>query len=105
MAFWALFRWPAGLRPSGAINAAITQTLNIVLTYCFLMYGGALTWSALSSNQPHPFLLVAGAGFWLLRSTLQPLLFSMRDRRSVGITIIFLVGFAMHAAGTMFLAG
>ncbi|MEC9244243.1 hypothetical protein T8J41_04670 [Nitratireductor rhodophyticola] len=101
-AFWSLFGWPAKLRPSGTINAAITQTLNVVLTYCFLLYGGALAWTALGYIDPHPFILISGAGFWLLRTVLQPVLFSMRDRRSVGITIIFLAGFAIHAAGVVF---
>lgn len=105
VAFWALFQWPARLRPSGTINAAITQTLNIVLIYCFLIYGGTLAWTAFGYTHPHPFILVAGAGFWLLRAALQPALFPMRDHRSVGITIIFLAGFAIHAVGAMFLAG
>ncbi|WP_113156507.1 hypothetical protein [Nitratireductor sp. OM-1] len=100
-AFWSLFEWPARLRPSGTINAAITQTLNIVLTYCFLVYGGALAWAAVGSIDPHPFILISGAGFWLLRTVLQPVLFSMRDRRSVGMTIIFLAGSAIHVAGVI----
>lgn len=103
--FWTLFQWPGRLRPSGSINVAITQTLNIVLTYCFLVYGGTLMWAASGSMQPHPSVMISGAGFWLLRAVLQPALFSAHDRRSVGITIIFLVGFAVHAAGAVLLLG
>jgi hypothetical protein len=41
-AFWRLFGWPGSLRHSGRVNAAITQTLNVMLAFVFAAYGGAL---------------------------------------------------------------
>lgn len=94
LCFWMLFHWDASLRSSGPLNAAITQTLNIVLTYCFVVYGGALIWAGVVSTPVSPLVLIAGAGFWLLRAILQPILFPMR--MSVGITAVFAVGVVVH---------
>ncbi len=99
LCFWTLFRWPATLRSSGPVNSAIAQTLNIVLTYCFVVYGGTLIWAGVESIPLSPLLLIAGAGFWLLRAVLQPVLFNMRNRISVSITVVFIAGTAIHALG------
>ncbi len=96
LAFWRLFGWPATLVGSGKINAAVTQTLNAMLTYCFFAYALALIWS--TTEEHSPLLAWAGAGFWLLRAALQPLLFSARHRLSVAMTILFLAGAALHTA-------
>lgn len=104
LCFWMLFHWPASLRSSGPLNAAITQTLNIVLTYCFVVYGGALIWAGVVSTPVSPLVLIAGAGFWLLRTVLQSILFPMRNRMSVGITAVFAVGVAIHTLGAYLMA-
>jgi hypothetical protein len=96
MSFWVLFQWPASLGPSGAMNAAITQTLNVVLSYCFVIYGGWLIWAGIVALPPHPASLLAGGGFWLLRTALQPMLFPMRSGISLALTGAFAVGAALH---------
>jgi hypothetical protein len=99
--FWRLFKWPDNLERSGAINAAITQTLNIVGIYIFTFYGGALVWLALSGPQVPAILAWAGAGFWLLRLTLQPILFPMRNGPSLAITGVFVVATVAHALSAL----
>tara|TARA_R100000365_G_scaffold3395_1_gene11058 strand:- start:2209 stop:2610 length:402 start_codon:yes stop_codon:yes gene_type:complete len=103
--FWILFQWPKKLRPSGTINVAITQTLNVVLTYCFIVYGGALIWAGVTSAHVPAFILLAGAGFWLLRASLQPLLFPMRNLPSIAITVVFVAGGLIHSASAAFAIG
>mgnify|MGYP001637274069 CR=1 FL=1 len=93
--FWRLFGWPSTLASSGTINTAVTQTLNVMLTYCFFAYGAALFW--LRADENMGVLALAGAGFWLLRAVLQPVLFSARNRVSIVLAIAFLVGAALHA--------
>jgi hypothetical protein len=44
LGFWRLFGWPARLKGSGNLNAAITQTLNVMLTFTFVSYGATLLW-------------------------------------------------------------
>lgn len=97
--FWRLFGWPSTLASSGTINTPVTQTLNVMLTYCFFAYGAALFW--LRADENAGVLALAGAGFWLLRAILQPVLFSARHRLSVVLTIAFLIGAALHAAASL----
>lgn len=97
--FWRLFGWPSTLALSGKINTAITQTLNVMLTYCFFTYGAALFWWREDENAG--MLALAGAGFWSLRAILQPVLFSARGRLSVVLTIVFLITAALHAAAAL----
>jgi hypothetical protein len=74
-----LFAWPSSLVNSGNLNCAITQTLNVVLIYSFVVYGGALLW--LSARGPSiSTILAAGGGFWLLRAIVQPVLFGMPNK-------------------------
>lgn len=95
--FWRLFGWPGRLEASGQTNAAITQTLNIVLIFIFIVYGIVLLGHA-HRGVPVP-LPVAGVGaaFWGLRMLLQPLMFSMRNVPSWAITCVFAANAAVHA--------
>ena len=96
--FWRLFAWPESLLRTGIVNQAVTQTLNWVLIYVFLVYGASLVWLAsIQHGAPSP-LLAAGTGFWLFRTALQPLLFPMRNWRSLVVSAAFVVTTAFHAA-------
>ena len=103
--FWRIFRWPNSLEPSGEVNVAITQTLNIVLTYCFLAYGGWLVWAGIEAALPPSLALIAGGGFWLLRTVLQPALFSVRHKTSAWITVVFAAGVGIHAIAAFLVTG
>jgi hypothetical protein len=52
-------------------------------------------------DPPHPLLLVAGAGFWLVRTALQPLLFRLRRELSTMLTLLFITGAALHLLVTI----
>jgi hypothetical protein len=99
-AFWRLFDWPRRLAPSGAINAAITQTLNLVLIFVFLVYGVVLI-AASRAQEASVLLSAAGAGFWALRTCLQPLLFPRRHPASIAITFVFALGAALHGLAAL----
>lgn len=99
--FWRIFDWHRTILPSGALNSAITQTLNVMLTYCFVLYGGWLLWAVAAGTRPDPMLLGAGAGFWLLRAVLQPMLFGLRRTASVTITVIFGLGTVLHLSAAL----
>ena len=99
--FWRLFHWPRSLEASGALNSAITQTLNWVLIYVFTVYGAVLMWLAVSGPGVPSLLAGAGAGFWALRLMLQPWLFPMRDWQSLSITAVFVLTALLHALAAM----
>jgi hypothetical protein len=94
--FWKLFRWPLTLEAPEAINAAITQIINVMLSYGSVVYGGYLVWEGTNGRIPPSALLFAGGGFWLFRSLLKLVLFPMESRFWVGLTIAFAAGVALH---------
>jgi hypothetical protein len=96
LVFWRLFGWSRRLPRSGPINAAITQTLNVVLTYVLLAYAAALAYASRTGGDTS-LLLWAGAGFWLLRAGLQPTLFPLRMTLNAPITGVWLLGAGLHA--------
>ena len=73
----------------------MTQTLNVVLTYVFVITGGSLIAFAIQ-GRPTMLLAAAGAGFWSLRAALQPILFEMRSKISKTMTLIFVIGAVLH---------
>jgi hypothetical protein len=95
--FWRLFHWPASLAGSGTLNAGVTQTLNLMLTLGVIMYGAALAWGALHPDRIAWMLPAAGALFLAVRTVVQPFQFSMRNRPSQAITVIFAAGAIIHA--------
>jgi hypothetical protein len=95
LAFWRLFGWPQRLEASGALNSAITRTLNVMLTFVFLAYGGALLWQAQSPAVPAA-LPLAGAAFWSLRLVLQWLWFDLRPLASRLVTGAFALAAGLH---------
>ena len=97
--FWYLFGWPARL--SGGINTAITQTLNAMLIYVFGLYAAALLWHATASERAPAMLLLAGAGFWLVRAAAQPVLFRIGRGTSAAFVVTFLTGAALHGWAAM----
>lgn len=96
--FWKLFGWPAGLKASGSVNSGITQTLNIMLTLVFLLYGGKLIAFGWAGTQPDPYMLVCGILFGVVRSALQPVMFGMQGIASKGFLAIALAVTSLHAA-------
>lgn len=91
--FWRLFRWPASLEASGRLNSAITQTLNVMLTYVFAVYAVALFWQG---REAGPALLLPAVGFGVLRIWLQLRLFGVESRLSRIFTGLMVLGTFLH---------
>lgn len=91
--FWRLFRWPESLAGSGRLNTAITQTLNIMLTYVFVVYGITVL---MQGTQASPALLLPGAGFGVIRIFLQFYLFGVRGAASKIFTTAAAIGTLLH---------
>lgn len=94
-AFRRLFGWPERLAPSGSLNTAITQTLNVMLIFVFLAYGATLIWQSGQANV-HPLLPLAGGAFWGLRLALQFVWFDLKPWPSKLITAIFALTTVIH---------
>lgn len=99
-AFWRLFGWPERLAPSGSLNTAITQTLNLMLSFVFAAYGATLVWQSGQAGTPW-ILPVSGGLFWLLRLALQFVWFDLRPVASRLITAIFALAALLHLTAAL----
>ncbi|OYU48375.1 MAG: hypothetical protein CFE31_12120 [Rhizobiales bacterium PAR1] len=96
--FWRLFGWPESLSGSGRLNVAITQTLNIMLTYVFVIYAMTILMQGAAAS---PALLLAGFGFGVIRIFLQFRLFGVRQPASILFTIAAALGTLLHLIPTL----
>lgn len=97
--FWRLFGWREAIGRLSRVNGAILQVLNLCITLVFLGCA-VLVWrhgEALAASPLGREVLGFIAFFWLLRSLMQPVFFSMRPRASQVATAVFLGGAALHA--------
>jgi hypothetical protein len=99
LSFWRLFKWPQTLVLSGTLNRAVTQILNLAITYLFalsalicLLFPADLARTSLGH-----FWLIAMAIFWLARALVQPPFFGLRHPASLAIFGVFLLGAVIHA--------
>src|SRR4051812_46565470 len=98
LSFWKLFAWPRTLAESGRVNRAVTQILNLAVTYLFglsallcLLYPADLGTTAIGH-----FWLLAMAVFWLARALIQPLFFGLKHPLSATLFGVFGLGAAIH---------
>ncbi|MCA3625882.1 MAG: hypothetical protein IOC49_01460 [Methylobacterium sp.] len=98
LAFWRLFRWPQTLQPAGRLNAAVTQVMNIMLTFLFGTVAFTLFWMGPATPAP---LLFAAAAFGALRIALQPIYFGLRSRASQGFTLAMVLLTLAHFAAAL----
>lgn len=94
--FWRIFAWPGALSGAGGVNSAIAQTLNVMLIFVFAVFIAATTWS-LDEHVTAAALLGAGAGFWMLRAVVQPILFKIRPRLNAALGMWWGTGALLHA--------
>jgi hypothetical protein len=100
LSFWRQFHWQDELPRLGVVNRGIMQVLNLCLTYVFIVAAVLLLLFPLEAfaTELGTFLLLAMAGFWLLRAILQPMYFQLRHSLSQGLFAIFVVGTLIHGA-------
>lgn len=96
--FWRLFHWKEDLASLTFINRSVMQILNLCLIFLFLMmaYISFFHHSEMISTQLGAALLVAFSLFWFLRMIEQVAFFGIKDRMSLGFTLIFLVGSGLY---------
>lgn len=100
LAFWRLFDWKNELRKVGLPTRAVTQILNLRLTYVFLGAGAAcfLFTDDLLHTSLGRALLGFMALFWLGRTLEQLVFLRINDLRVHVLTVLFVVGAALFAA-------
>jgi hypothetical protein len=98
--FWRLFDWRNELARLGVANRGIMQVLNLCLTYVFIVAAVLLLFfpPEAFATEMGAFLLLAMAGFWLLRAVLQPMFFRLRHPLSQGLLALFVIGTLLHGA-------
>jgi hypothetical protein len=93
LGFWKLLRWKEELARLGHVNRAVTQILNLCLTYFFFAF------AVLAFVFPEGLsdaVLAILAGFWLLRAVEQVVFFRrLGAGTNVAFVALFLVGAAL----------
>lgn len=96
--FWRIFHWKEDLASLTRINRAVTQILNICLTFLFFVaaYVSFFHVEELLSTTLGRTILASIALFWVLRLILQFVFFGARHRLSILFIVIFLVGIVLY---------
>jgi hypothetical protein len=100
LCFPLIFRWRSRLAKLDPVNRAIVHTLNLMLVFVFAGAGAGLAAKpeVVAADPLGRGLLFLGAGFWLLRTALQPMMFGLRHWASKLLFVVFVAGVALHAA-------
>jgi hypothetical protein len=100
LCFPLVFRWRSRLAKLDPVNRGIVHTLNLMLAFLFAAGGAALGAKpdVIAADPLGRGLLFIGAGFWLLRAALQPVMFGLRHWASKLLFVVFIAGAALHAA-------
>lgn len=97
--FWKLFKWKKELPKLTHINGSIMQVLNLCLMFCFLIFGyiSLFHTSELITSGIGRVLLLFMALFWIVRAIEQLLFFGSKRPFSLGMFVLFFVGFCLYA--------
>jgi hypothetical protein len=100
LAFPLLFRWRSRLAKLDPVNRGILVVLNLMLVFVFAGAGAALALNPelIATDLLGRGFLFLGAGFWMLRAALQPLIFGLGHWVSKLLFLIFVAGAALHGA-------
>jgi hypothetical protein len=100
LAFWKLFDWPAALERTNIATRAVTQILNLRLTYVFLGIAALCFWlpaELLGSRLGHA--LLAGMSLFWIGRTVEQFVFLRYNKPLVhALTALFVLGAALWAA-------
>lgn len=94
LSFWRIFNWNNDLKSIRFVNRAIMQILNLSLTFVFFIFAYisfSYTYELLITRLGHT-IIASISVFWFLRAFMQVAFFGMKNKVSVLIFIIFLIG-------------
>ena len=96
--FWRLFRWKKDLASLTFTNRSIIQILNLCLTFIFLVmaYVSFFHSPELIQTSLGKTILVAFSLFWFLRMVEQVVFFGVKNRVSIILTLVFLLGSVIY---------
>lgn len=94
LSFWRIFNWQQDLKSIRFVNRAIMQILNLCLTFVFFIF------AYISFNYAYDLLitrlgnsiLVSISVFWFLRAFMQIAFFGLKNKISVLLFVLFLLG-------------
>jgi hypothetical protein len=92
--FWKIFQWKKDLASLTHINRSIMQILNLRLTFLLLVmaYLSFFHIAELVSTSIGQALLVSFSLFWFHRAIEQIIFFGIKNRISLALTVVFLMG-------------
>ena len=104
LAFWKLFKWERDLSFLNSVNRGIMQILNLRLIYVFLIIAALSFWFAaeLTTGNFGKVILFAVALFWLMRAIEQIIFFDLKNRFSLALFIIILLGAGLYGYPAIF---
>ncbi len=98
LSFWKIFQWKKDLTSLTHINRAVMQILNLRLTYVFLVMAFVcfVFQSELTATKLGQMLLIAFSVFWFMRTIEQIVFFGVKNKISLAMTFLFLLGSVIH---------
>jgi hypothetical protein len=99
--FWRLLNWKEQLRRVSEVNRAVIQTLNVCLTFMFLLvsYMCLFYTDEVQTTSIGKTMLFGMAIFWLIRAVLQIYCFNLKQRVHQVLLILFIAGIVIHVLG------
>lgn len=96
--FWRLFRWKKDLASLTLINRSVMQILNLCLTFVFLVmaYVSFFHSPELIQTSLGKAILIAFSLFWFLRTVEQVVFFGVKNKVSIALTLVFLLGSVIY---------
>lgn len=96
--FWKIFNWKDTLEKGAKSTKAVIQIINIQLIYLFaiMAYIYIFYTDLLMDTKIGKLILIAYAGFWILRFVQQFVFLKIKGKFVVILTLIFLFGAIIH---------
>jgi len=96
--FWKIFKWKNILEKGTKSTKAIIQIINIQLIYLFIVmaYVYLFYTDLLMDTKIGKLILIAYAGFWVLRFIQQFIFLKIKGKFVIALTLVFLFGAIIH---------
>lgn len=96
--FWKLLKWDEQLKRVSSVNKAVVQTLNICLTFLFLLIAYIFFFYSddVLTTSIGRILLLGMTLFWSVRIVAQLYFFNLKERIHQVLLIIFIFGVVFH---------